>query len=54
LIEEATSIQLEALMTTRMKYILAAIAISVAMWAGIILGTVMFWRFLHLFFTGSF
>jgi hypothetical protein len=54
LIEKGTSIQLEALMTTRMKYLLVAVAMSVAMWAGIILGTVMFWRFLQLLFTGSF
>ncbi len=40
-------------MTTRMKYLLLAIAISVALWAGIILGTVMFWRFLQMTFTGS-
>jgi hypothetical protein len=34
-------------MTTRMKYLVLAIAMSVAMWAGLILGTLMFWRILN-------
>jgi hypothetical protein len=41
-------------MTTRMKYLLLAVAISVALWVGIILGTMLFWRFLHMTFTGIF
>lgn len=37
-------------MTTRMKYLVLAIAISIAMWAGLILGTAMFWKLLNFVF----